>query len=137
MEIAHFDSKVFIVPGDKAQRTGWPSCRSSCRPRNWTRRSRRPPQRRPRRRRKLKAEDTQSRDSIGASIPARLHFDYTWDQKKGKSLALQQIWRDDKFTYLRGQFQETPALYEVKDEKGSLINFDFSERPLHRAEGTR
>jgi hypothetical protein len=39
---------------------------------------------------------------------------------------LQQIWRDDKFTYLRGQFQETPALYEVKDKKGSLINFDFS-----------
>ena len=39
---------------------------------------------------------------------------------------MQQIWRDDKFTYLRGQFQETPALYEVKDKKPSLINFDFS-----------
>ena len=39
---------------------------------------------------------------------------------------MQQIWHDDKFTYLRGQFQETPALYEVKDEKGSLINFDFN-----------
>jgi len=41
-------------------------------------------------------------------------------------LGLQQIWRDDRFTYLRGQFQETPALYELKDGKGSLINFDFS-----------
>ena len=40
---------------------------------------------------------------------------------------LQQIWRDDKFTYLRGQFQETPALYEVKDKKASLINFDFND----------
>ena len=49
-----------------------------------------------------------------------------WDEKKGKELGLQQIWRDDKFTYLRGQFQETPALYEVKDKKPSLINFDFS-----------
>jgi type IV secretion system protein VirB9 len=39
---------------------------------------------------------------------------------------LEQVWRDDKFTYLRGHFQETPALYEVKDGKGSLINFDFS-----------
>jgi hypothetical protein len=28
---------------------------------------------------------------------------------------------------LRGQFQETPALYEVKDGKPSLINFDFSD----------
>ena len=41
-------------------------------------------------------------------------------------MGLQQIWRDDKFTYLRGQFQETPALYELKDGKGSLINFDFN-----------
>ena len=55
-----------------------------------------------------------------------MHFDYTWDKSKGKTLGLQQIWRDDKFTYLRGQFQETPALYEVKDKKPSLINFDFS-----------
>jgi hypothetical protein len=39
---------------------------------------------------------------------------------------LMQIWRDDKFTYLRGRFQETPALYELKDGKGSLINFDFA-----------
>ena len=49
-----------------------------------------------------------------------------WDERKGKELGLQQIWRDDKFTYLRGQFQETPALYELKDGKGSLINFDFN-----------
>ena len=52
---------------------------------------------------------------------------------KGKELGLQQIWRDDKFTYLRGQFQETPALYELKDGKGSLINFDFNAWALHRA----
>ncbi len=47
-------------------------------------------------------------------------------RRRGESSGLQQIWRDDKFTYLRGHFQETPALYEMKDGKGSLINFDFS-----------
>jgi type IV secretory pathway VirB9-like protein len=47
--------------------------------------------------------------------------------KKAREVGLQQIWRDDKFTYLRGQFQETPALYELKDKKGSLINFDYSD----------
>ena len=56
-----------------------------------------------------------------------MHFDFTWDQSKGKELGLQEIWRDNKFTYLRGQFQETPALYEVKDGKPSLINFDFND----------
>src|SRR5580692_7915589 len=65
-------------------------------------------------------------ETFKATYPATLHFDYTWDQKKGSALGLQQIWRDDKFTYLRGQFQETPALYELKDGKGSLINFDFA-----------
>jgi type IV secretory pathway VirB9-like protein len=65
-------------------------------------------------------------ETFKASYPGTLRFDYSWDQKKGAALGVQQIWHDDKFTYLRGQFQETPALYEVKDGKGSLINYDFA-----------
>ena len=65
-------------------------------------------------------------EAYRSQYPGSLHFDFTWDESKAKELGLQQIWRDDKFTYLRGQFQETPALYEVKDGKPSLINFDFS-----------
>jgi type IV secretion system protein VirB9 len=72
-----------------------------------------------------KAEATKEETYL-SQYPGTLHFDYTWDESKGKELGLQQIWRDDKFTYLRGQFQETPALYEVKDGKPSLINFDFN-----------
>ena len=49
-----------------------------------------------------------------SQYPGTLHFDYTWDRKKGDALGLQQVWHDDKFTYLRGQFQETPALYETE-----------------------
>lgn len=73
----------------------------------------------------LKAEQAKE-ETYRSQYPGSLHFDFAWDEKKGKELGLQQIWRDDKFTYLRGQFQETPALYEVKDKKPSLINFDFS-----------
>ena len=65
-------------------------------------------------------------ESFKASYPGTLRFNFTWDQKKGSALGIQQIWHDDKFTYLRGQFQETPALYELKDGKGSLINYDFA-----------
>ncbi|MGA3131376.1 MAG: TrbG/VirB9 family P-type conjugative transfer protein [Terracidiphilus sp.] len=72
-----------------------------------------------------KAEETKA-EQYRSQYPGTLHFDYTWDKNKGKALGLQQIWRDDKFTYLRGQFQETPALYEVKDKKPSLINFDYN-----------
>jgi type IV secretory pathway VirB9-like protein len=65
-------------------------------------------------------------ESVRSKYPATLAFDYTWNKSQGKKLGLDQIWRDERFTYLRGQFQETPALYEVKDKKPSLINFDFS-----------
>jgi hypothetical protein len=72
-----------------------------------------------------KAEETKA-EQYRSQYPGTLHFDYTWDKTKGNALGLEQIWRDDKFTYLRGQFQETPALYEVKDKKPSLINFDYN-----------
>ena len=65
-------------------------------------------------------------ETYEASYPGTLHFDYEWNHKKGSALGIQEIWRDDKFTYLRGHFQETPALYELKDGKGSLINYDFA-----------
>lgn len=65
-------------------------------------------------------------EAYKASYPGTLHFDYVWDQKKGASLGVHQIWGDEKFTYVRGQFQETPALYEFKDGKGSLIKYDFA-----------
>ena len=73
-----------------------------------------------------KAEESKA-EQYRSQYPGTLHFDYTWDKTKGKALGLEQIWRDDKFTYLRGQFQETPALYEVKDKKPSLINFDYND----------
>ena len=69
---------------------------------------------------------TTAAETFKSSYPGTLHFDYTWDQKKGAALGIEQIWRDGKFTYLRGKFQETPALYELKDGKGSLINYDFA-----------
>ena len=58
----------------------------------------------------LKAEDEQ-----GRTVPqpvSRTNFTSITPgtTKKGKELGLEQIWRDDKFTYLRGHFQETPAL---------------------------
>jgi type IV secretion system protein VirB9 len=73
----------------------------------------------------LRAEETRA-ERYRSQYPGSLHFDFTWDKSKGSALGLEEIWRDDKFTYLRGQFQETPALYEVRDKKPSLINFDFS-----------
>ena len=35
------------------------------------------------------------------------------------------IYHDQKFTYIQATPQETPALYEIKDGKPSLVNFEF------------
>ncbi len=124
-EDPHFDSKVFITPGDKAAKDKLAelpvfvpaSELDSVKQRAATAEAAEVAER--------KAEETKA-EQYRSQYPGTLHFDYTWDQSKGKALGLQQIWHDDKFTYLRGQFQETPALYEVKDKKPSLINFDYN-----------
>lgn len=79
--------------------------------------------------RAIKQEETKTRnesESFRAKYPGTLRFDYHWDQKEGDKLGVVQIFRDDRFTYIAAQPQETPTLYEVKDGKPSLVNFDFA-----------
>ena len=64
-------------------------------------------------------------EAFRASYPAKLRFPYQWDPKAAQKLGVQQIWTDDKFTYIRATPQETPALYEIKDNKPSLVNYDY------------
>jgi type IV secretory pathway VirB9-like protein len=122
---AHFDSKVFIVPGDKAAKDRLTDMPVFVPAAELDKAKQEAIAAKAAQTAELKAEAVKA-ETYRSQYPGSLHFDFTWDEKKGKELGLQQIWHDDKFTYLRGQFQETPALYEVKDGKGSLINFDFN-----------
>ncbi len=65
-------------------------------------------------------------EEFRSKYPGTLRFDYRWDQKVGDRLGVIQIFRDDRFTYIAAQPQEAPTLYEVKDGKPSLVNFDFA-----------
>jgi type IV secretory pathway VirB9-like protein len=122
---AHFDSKVFIVPGDKASKDRLTDLPVFVPAAELEKAKQETATAKAAQAAELKAEAAKA-ENYRSQYPGSLHFDYTWDAKKAKELGLQQIWHDDKFTYLRGQFQETPALYELKDGKGSLINFDYS-----------
>lgn len=121
----HFDSKIFITPGDKAAKDRLAELPVFVPVSELDKVKQEAAAAQAAQAATLKAEKTQE-ETYRSQYPGSLHFDYTWDKSKGKELGLQAIWRDDKFTYLRGQFQETPALYELKDKKPSLINFDFS-----------
>jgi type IV secretion system protein VirB9 len=122
---AHFDSKVFIVPGDKAAKDRLTDMPVFVPAAELDKAKQEAVAAKAAQSAEVKAEESKA-ETYRSQYPGSLHFDYSWDQKKGKQLGLQQIWHDDKFTYLRGQFQETPALYELKDKKGSLINFDYN-----------
>jgi type IV secretion system protein VirB9 len=122
---AHFDSKVFITPGDKASKERLTELPVFVPAADLEKAKQEAAAAKAAQIAELKAEDTKS-ETYRSKYPGTLHFDYTWDTKKGNALGLEQIWHDDKFTYLRGHFQETPALYEVKEKKPSLINFDFN-----------
>jgi type IV secretory pathway VirB9-like protein len=67
-------------------------------------------------------------EQFRASYPAKLQFDYSFDQKAAAKAPFKvaAIYRDDKFTYIRANPQEVPALYEVKEGKPSLINYNFA-----------
>ena len=122
---AHFDSKVFIVPGDKAAKDRLTDMPVFVPAAELEKAKQEAAAAKAAQAAELKSEEAKA-ETYRSQYPGSLHFDFAWDEKKGKELGLQQIWHDDKFTYLRGQFQETPALYELKDGKGSLINFDFN-----------
>jgi type IV secretory pathway VirB9-like protein len=122
----HFDSKVFVTPGDQAGKDKLAAMPVFVPAADLDRAKREAAEATAKEATERKAAETKA-EAYRSQYPGQLHFDYTWDRKKAGLLGLEEVWRDDKFTYLRGKFQETPVLYETKDGKGSLINWDYSD----------
>jgi type IV secretion system protein VirB9 len=56
----------------------------------------------------------------------QLHFDYRYKAKaKRPPFSVTAIYHDDKFTYIKSDAQEKPTIYELKDGKPQLLNFDY------------
>ena len=57
----------------------------------------------------------------------RLAFDYSYSSKGAHApFSVTAIYHDDKFTYIKSSAQEKPTIYEIKDGKPNLINFDLA-----------
>ena len=54
--------------------------------------------------------------------PSKLQFVYG-SPKYEKPFLVRSIWHDGQFTYIKADASELPALYEVKDGKPALLNF--------------
>jgi type IV secretion system protein VirB9 len=59
-----------------------------------------------------------------ADYPTGLKFTYHFDRDR-KPFLVTAMYHDERFTYIQASPQETPALYEIKDGKPNLINFDY------------
>jgi len=123
---AHFDSKVFVTPGDQAGKDKLAAMPVFVPAADLDRAKREAAEAAAKEATERKAAETKA-ENYRSQYPGQLHFDYTWDRKKATPLGLEEVWRDEKFTYLRGKFQETPVLYETKDGKGSLINWSYND----------
>jgi type IV secretory pathway VirB9-like protein len=65
-------------------------------------------------------------DHYRESYPEKLRFDYRYGSKaKRAPFDISAIFHDDKFTYVQCHAQEKPTIYEIKDGKPDLVNFDF------------
>jgi type IV secretion system protein VirB9 len=78
---------------------------------------------------RAKAIDQHDADAIEtfrANYPTqKLRFDYTYKDKQPFDITA--IYHDDKFTYIKSSAAEKFAVYEVKDGKPDLINYQFED----------
>lgn len=67
---------------------------------------------------------TEQVNRFRSEYAAKVRFDYRFDGKaKREPFLVTAIYHDDAFTYIRCAAREKPALYEVKDGKPNLIQF--------------
>ena len=68
---------------------------------------------------------TQSAIDSGVSrFVTNVRFAYRFEAGK-KPFMVRTIYHDDKFTYIQARPEETPTLYEIKDGKPNLVNFEY------------
>ena len=61
---------------------------------------------------------------LRTNYPAALQFNYRI-QLDTKPFLVRAMFADDRFTYIKSDSPEAPAVYELKDGKPNLVNFDF------------
>ena len=73
----------------------------------------------------LQSHVTQAVDEYKSAYPLSLKFDYSY--KSEDPFAIQSIYHDDKFTYIKTNATEKFSVYEMKDGKPDLINYDLRD----------
>jgi type IV secretion system protein VirB9 len=77
----------------------------------------------------LRAAQAQSGEQVNhfrSSYATKLQFDFLLDAKAAREpFLVSAVYHDDTFTYIKCAAREKPSLYEMKDGKPNLINFQL------------
>jgi len=65
-------------------------------------------------------------EQFRSEFPGKLQFPYRFKSAQ-KPFEVKAIFHDGTFTYIEANPQETPALYEIKDGKPNLVEFQYRE----------
>jgi type IV secretory pathway VirB9-like protein len=74
----------------------------------------------------LQSHLEQTVDEFKSSYPLTLAFDYLFRANQ-PPFEIQSIYHDDRFTYIKTAAREKFSVYEVKDGKPNLINYELRE----------
>jgi len=76
--------------------------------------------------REAQAQVAEQINKFKANYQTKLHFDYSLSAKAAQDpFLVSAIYHDDNFTYIQCAAHEKPTLYEIKDGKPNLINFEL------------
>lgn len=65
-------------------------------------------------------------DSGISKFLANVRFPYRFEAGK-KPFNIRAMYHDDRFTYIQARPEETPTLYEIKDDQPNLVNFEYRD----------
>ncbi len=74
----------------------------------------------------LQSHVEQAVDAYKSAYPMQLKFDYVYKANEAP-FDIQSIYHDDKFTYIKTNAPEKFSLYEMRDGKPNLINYDLRD----------
>jgi type IV secretion system protein VirB9 len=74
----------------------------------------------------LQSHVEQAVDAYKSAYPMQLKFDYVYKANEAP-FDIQSIYHDDKFTYIKTNAPEKFSVYEMRDGKPNLINYDLRD----------
>jgi type IV secretory pathway VirB9-like protein len=74
----------------------------------------------------LQSHVEQAVDEFKSTYPVQLKFDYTYKANEAP-FDIQSIYHDDKFTYIKTSATEKFSVYEMRDGKPNLVNYELRD----------